>query len=122
MKILILDDDQAFCEMAQKYLGEIGIDNFVTTSIEEAESKLSSDSFDIAIIDILMPIENGIEFVNRMRSKMPDTIFYIATVDYDNEKVTYLLNNNVVFANTMSKVKFIEGLKKILNGQYRIPA
>lgn len=67
--ILIVDDDDRLRELLQKYL----IDNkFRVTGAEnscEARAKMKRVYFDLIVLDLMMPGENGIEFAKSIRQK-----------------------------------------------------
>ncbi|MCK5167141.1 MAG: response regulator transcription factor [Rhodospirillaceae bacterium] len=65
--ILVVDDDVRLRELLQKFLSESNF--FVITAIDasDARSKLSSLSFDLIILDRMMPGESGLEFAADLR-------------------------------------------------------
>ena len=65
--ILVVDDDVRLRELLQKFLSENNF--FIITAIDasDARSKLSSLSFDLIILDRMMPGESGLEFAADLR-------------------------------------------------------
>ena len=65
--ILIVDDDDKIRELLKEFLTE---NNFLITTAAyatEALEKLNSISFDLIIIDIMMPGMNGYELTKKIR-------------------------------------------------------
>lgn len=72
--ILIIDDDDRIRELLSKYLSK---NNFVTStasSTEEANNIRKKYIFDLIIVDYMMPNENGIEFIARLRENLNDSV------------------------------------------------
>ena len=61
--ILVVDDDARLRNLLQRYLQENG---FAVTAAKDAENArmfLSQYQFDLLIVDVMMPNETGIEFL-----------------------------------------------------------
>ena len=78
-KVLIVDDEKGLRVGAQRLLTGEGYD--VTTAENGIEGiKLGTESeFDLAIIDLKMPDVDGLEVLQQIKKKYPDTICFIAT-------------------------------------------
>ena len=66
--ILIVDDDQRLRELIGEFLLENG---FRVTRAEHAEAACNAMSglqFDLIVLDVMMPGENGFEFAKRVRA------------------------------------------------------
>lgn len=67
--ILVIDDDERIRTLLSRYLAGQG---FRVTSAEDAAdaaSKLAAVSFDLLIVDVMMPGQNGFELVRSLRNK-----------------------------------------------------
>ena len=67
--ILVVDDDDRLRELLQKYLSD---NNFRVTGAEntdEARAKMKRVYFDLLVLDLMMPGEDGLEFAKSIRSK-----------------------------------------------------
>lgn len=65
--ILVVDDDLRLRKLLQRYLQENG---FLVSSAKDAESArmfLNYYTFDLLIVDVMMPNETGIEFLQKLR-------------------------------------------------------
>jgi two-component system, OmpR family, phosphate regulon response regulator OmpR len=65
--ILVVDDDKRICALLQRYLTENGFLVSTAASAAEAEGLMGSLTFDLMILDVMMPGEDGLSFTKRMR-------------------------------------------------------
>ncbi len=65
--ILVVDDDARLRELLQKFLSESNFFVITATDASDARSKLLSLSFDLIILDRMMPGESGLEFAADLR-------------------------------------------------------
>lgn len=65
--ILVVDDDTRLRSLLQRFLRESGF--YVSTAklAAEARALMEQYKFDLLIVDIMMPEENGLEFLSRLR-------------------------------------------------------
>ena len=66
--ILVVDDDHRLRDLLQKYLSENGFRVTAAEHAADARAKMASIAFDILVLDLMMPGENGIEFAKSVRS------------------------------------------------------
>jgi len=71
--ILVVDDDTRLRALLQRYLMEQGFRISTAESAEEARRKLESLTFDLLVVDIMMPGESGLDLTQalRRRSRVP---------------------------------------------------
>jgi DNA-binding response OmpR family regulator len=67
MKILLLEDDVILSEIIEEFLNELGYKVEVCFDGEEAILKVYSQRFDLLLLDINVPLTNGIEFLTLLR-------------------------------------------------------
>jgi two-component system phosphate regulon response regulator OmpR len=67
--ILVIDDDKRLRDLIGRYLTEQGYR--VTTAIDaaDARAKLAGITFDLLVVDIMMPGENGLDLTRSLREK-----------------------------------------------------
>ncbi len=72
-QILVVDDDTRLRNLLTKYLSDNGFEVAAAKDADEARGFLQDRTFDILILDVMMPKENGIEFAKSIRqnSKVP---------------------------------------------------
>ncbi len=65
--ILVIDDDRRIRELLKTYLTENGFRISTAESAPAADQHLKGLSFDLLILDVMMPGETGLEFAHRLR-------------------------------------------------------
>jgi two-component system, OmpR family, phosphate regulon response regulator OmpR len=66
--ILLVDDDRRIRELLADYLKTNGFRVTATANAKEARQALQGLSFDLIILDIMMPGENGLSFATNLRA------------------------------------------------------
>ena len=85
--ILMVDDDEGIRELVKQYLNE---NNYLVTtaaSAEEAKEKVKIIKFDIIILDIMMPGQNGLEFTLANKNKINTPIILLTAKNEPNERI-----------------------------------
>ena len=59
--LLVVDDDARLRELLRRYLSENGFRVTTAADAAEARAKLASFAFDLIVLDVMMPGENGLE-------------------------------------------------------------
>ena len=67
-QILVVDDDPVIRTLVSEYLGAYGFEIQTAESGEQCLKSLSDGLPDIVILDLQMPIMNGIEVLERIRA------------------------------------------------------
>ena len=67
--LLVVDDDRRIRDLLSRYLGENGFRVSVAANALEARNKMDGLEFDLAIVDVMMPGESGIELTKSIRQK-----------------------------------------------------
>lgn len=78
-KILIIEDDTAFCQMLQKFLTKHGFAVSTSYSIKEAEEQLNTSIFDIILSDVRLPKGNGVTLLPQVKKESPATQVILMT-------------------------------------------
>jgi len=68
--ILVVDDDRRLRELLRKYLAENGFRVTTAESAADARAKLASLAFDLLVLDVMMPGEDGFVFTRSLRTTM----------------------------------------------------
>ena len=66
-KILIVEDDNFVAEVYLAKLTEMGYEAILAQNGEEGLAALKKDKIDLILLDILMPIMNGMEMLEEMK-------------------------------------------------------
>ena len=65
--VLFVDDDRRLRDLLGRFLAEHGYRVTATANAGQASSKLENMIFDIIVLDVMMPGENGFDFAKRLR-------------------------------------------------------
>ena len=71
LQILIVDDDQSICRWLNAVLTAEGYRCRIAHSCEEAEPLLDEAAFQLALLDIYLGNQNGLEFLEKLKSLQP---------------------------------------------------
>lgn len=85
--ILVVDDDKKLNELLEKFL--IDNNHFVDTAKNagSARKKISIVSYDIIILDIMMPGENGLELLKFIRQKYNTPVLMLSAMKETKNKI-----------------------------------
>lgn len=115
-KILIVEDEKLLSEMYEEKFSQSGFLAIVANSAEEGLGLLKKEKPDLVLLDILLPQENGIQFLKRIKniseaSKAPVIVFS----NYDDPETKkkafdlgardYLIKTNFTPSEIVEKVK-----------------
>ncbi|MDA1334895.1 MAG: response regulator [bacterium] len=67
VKLLLVDDDEFLLDMYSLKFKEAGYNIDVATSGQDALDKLGKDSYDVILLDVVMPTLDGFEVLTRIR-------------------------------------------------------
>ena len=65
--ILVVDDDARLRELLRKFLSDRGFVVTTAANSAEAEARLGALQFDLMVLDVMMPGDDGIELTRRLR-------------------------------------------------------
>lgn len=65
--ILVVDDDTRLRDLLRKYLRDNGFRVTTAATADEAYRKLGGLEFDLLVVDVMMPGQNGLDFTARLR-------------------------------------------------------
>lgn len=88
--ILVVDDDRRLRARLQKYLMAQGFLVSTASSAADAEAKLKSLVFDLLIVDVMMPGEDGMSFTRRIRRGAGIPIIMLTARDMADDRVAGL--------------------------------
>lgn len=77
-KILIIDDEMAIC-VSLRYTLSKAYDVEIATTAEEALQALERDTFDLALLDVYLGEQDGIELLKRIKERYPEIIVIVVT-------------------------------------------
>lgn len=88
--LLIVDDDRRIRDLLSRYLGENGFRVSVAANAAEARNKLNGLEFDLAIVDVMMPGETGIELTKSIRIDKDIPILMLTALSETDNRVAGL--------------------------------
>lgn len=78
-RILVVDDEALVRSMVLDVLAVLGYETDAAVSAPEALDMFGHNTYDLALIDFLMPEMNGVELVGRLRQKAPGVKIIMST-------------------------------------------
>ncbi|WP_027398760.1 response regulator [Anaerovorax odorimutans] len=122
MKILVIDDSMLYQRLNVTYLKEYFPDAEYCVSangLEGYETYLKENP-DYIILDLLMPVMNGVEFLHKLKENHPDTKTKIFVISADVQKIVKdeILSLGVLkFINKPFSVEKAEEIATIIRGE-----
>ena len=87
MKLLIVDDELEICDFLKSFFEERNYDVMTATSGEEALAALDSFKPQVVLLDIKMPVMNGVQVLQNIKSKSPKTKVIMVTALETRDKI-----------------------------------
>ncbi len=90
-QVLIIDDDKKICDLLKKLFSQEGFIALYSTSPLEAKQLLQYIKFDVLIVDYMMPVQNGINFIKAINEdKIDIPTLMLTAVDGINNRIEAL--------------------------------
>lgn len=113
--ILLVEDDASISEMVQSYLKMEGYDVVHAADGEEALALFRPSTFDLVVLDIMLPKLNGIEFLKIIREQSIVPVLIVSAKDGDVDKALGLgLGADDYIAKPFSMLELIARVKAII--------
>lgn len=84
-KVLVCDDEIKIRESYFEYLTAKGFDVTLASNGKEAVEKAGEDAFDIIVLDVMMPVMNGLEACRRIRAFSETPILFLSALGEEND-------------------------------------
>ena len=78
-RILVVEDEGVIQDVLSGLLREAGYETSVVGSAEDALSVLEKDSFDLLLVDLMLPGMGGLEFLRAVKGRDPDQMAIMVT-------------------------------------------
>ena len=85
-KLLIIDDEKDFLDIIAERIRAHGMDVSTVTSVEDALNMVEEESFDVVIMDFMMPGMNGFQTLKAVKQKKPGVQIILLTGYVPDEK------------------------------------
>lgn len=125
IKVLLVDDHSILREGLKRLLeldGEVVVESMVSTA--EEGLRIASDRFDLAIIDISLPGENGIWLVRQLRAKIPNLPLLVLTMHTETATVMEALEAGAdgYLTKNVEGQEMLKAIRVLVNGGSYIQA
>lgn len=88
--ILVVDDDNRLRSLLQRFLRDNGFYVSVAKNAAEARERLRDYKFDLLIVDIMMPEETGLEFLENLRRESSVPVIMLTAMGETEDRITGL--------------------------------
>ncbi len=88
--VLVIDDDARLRELLRRYLAGNGFVVTVAADAAEARASLKSFSFDVMVLDRMMPGEDGLALARAIRRERAPPILMLTAMGEPEERVAGL--------------------------------
>lgn len=88
--VLVVDDDQRIRDLLKRFLGKHGYLVTVARDAGHASRLLGSLSFDLMVVDVMMPGEDGVAFTRRIRDEVETPILLLTARGEADERIVGL--------------------------------
>jgi two-component system, OmpR family, phosphate regulon response regulator OmpR len=88
--LLVIDDDTRIRNLLKQYLTENGFRITVAGNAGDARRQLAGLDFDLLIIDVMMPGENGVELTKSLRAEKSVPILMLTALSETDSRITGL--------------------------------
>lgn len=88
--ILVIDDDRRIRALLRSYLQEHGFRVSMASSVAQARERMAGLRFDLLVLDVMMPGENGIEFTNELRRRSDVPILMLTALAQPENRIAGL--------------------------------
>ena len=78
-KILIVDDEEGIQKGCRRVLAEHGFHLEAASTIKEGLQKFQDSSFDLVLLDVMLPDGKGIDIIPRLHERDPDLVCVVMT-------------------------------------------
>lgn len=84
-RVLVCDDERKIRETYYDYLTAKGFEVVLASNGREAVDKAGEECFDIIVLDVMMPVMNGLETCRKIRSFSETPILFLSALGEEND-------------------------------------
>lgn len=88
--LLVVDDDSRIRTLLHRFLSQNGYRVTVAASAAEARTKLDSLAFDLLVLDVMMPGENGLDLARAVRARSSVPILMLTARSETDDRIAGL--------------------------------
>ena len=90
MKILVVDDEREIADLIGLYLKNEGFEVICCYDGRQAAEKIENESFDLAVLDVMLPEVDGFTLCSRIREKHRFPVIMLTAKTADSDKISGL--------------------------------
>jgi DNA-binding response OmpR family regulator len=117
MRVLVVDDNEIFCRLLAEILQDEGMDATWTTDVVAAYDEMSTNGYDLFILDVRMPLILGTELAEAFKATHPRAriILVSAFADESLQKISQSIGVPLL-SKPFSARRLIEAVQSALGG------
>ncbi|WP_137389720.1 response regulator transcription factor [Rhodoligotrophos defluvii] len=85
--ILVVDDDRRIRELLKSFLTTNGFRVTAAGNTEEARAAMTSFTFDLLVVDVMMPGESGIDFTRALRANSDVPVLFLSALSESGDRI-----------------------------------
>ncbi|MCB1309479.1 MAG: response regulator [Leptospiraceae bacterium] len=118
--ILIVEDRPENRLLLKNLCAEIGVDSDLAENGQAALKKIREQSFSIYIVDLMMPVMDGITFIQHLKQSRPDAVVLVQTALDESDTIIRTMKMGVYdyVIKPIDQDLFIQTLNKALEYHY----
>lgn len=86
-RILVVDDDQELVDMVCRYLSENGLTAYAASDSATMDARLASGQPDLIVLDVMLPGEDGLSIVKRLKSQFDIPVLMLSARSSDIDRI-----------------------------------
>ncbi len=90
IRALLVEDDRKLAVLVQEFLGQHGVDAIIAPDGQQALQFLSSQKFDILLVDLMLPGMDGLTLTRKIREKWNTPLIMVTARGDDADKIVGL--------------------------------
>lgn len=120
IRLLLIDDDTKFCRLIADYLRGFGYDVHFAHSGPEGVAMASSQPWQAIILDVMLPIMDGLEVLQRLRQTSETPVLMLTALGEESDRIVGLeLGADDYIAKTASPRELLARLRALLRRSAR---
>ncbi|MDH5327578.1 MAG: response regulator [Gammaproteobacteria bacterium] len=89
-KILIVDDDSEICSLLSAFLQKQGFSVSSAANTSEADTRFKEQEYDLLVLDLMMPGEDGLSYCRRLRGHSGIPIIMLTAMGEETDRIVGL--------------------------------
>jgi two-component system phosphate regulon response regulator OmpR len=123
-RLLVVDDDAELRELAQAYLTQQGFEVITVADATRMDAALANGDFDLVILDLMLPGEDGLSIAKRLKSSLNIPIIIVSAQGEDVDRIVGLeIGADDYVAKPFNPRELLARIRAVLRRvNYRLPS